>query len=227
MKSLKSISEQANKLFKESFIECIRINDEISDNFKDTRDKQRLDIAKRNLISSAQLAGQIISSLDKGGLLLALIGLRSLVESYINTKYTFAYTDKEDKVNWANKVCEDYFKRGNDFKSIKQFLDNKKIEKRAEEVGLEDVYEKTFVSLCNYIHMQIHTFELNNPQEFEEYTVKAYRDVLLYLHNICDSIQAHFNIIGWKRHEQRIQQFINRCDLYINQLLEWKERREK
>jgi hypothetical protein len=205
MNDLKIISQEVNNLFRESFAECCRIRDEISALSDDTNNRSA--IAKKNIMDSALLSGQIIKALDSGSLLLALIGLRSLVENYINTKYTFAHPKKEEKIDWAIQVCDDYFKRGNDPKASKSLLNEKTIHKRAQEVGLEELYEKDFASLCSYSHMQIHTVTLNKPKYIEDFTRNAYVAVLTRLHDMRDMVQEHYNIKGWEKHSNRIVEF--------------------
>ncbi|OGP83812.1 MAG: hypothetical protein A2Z08_06660 [Deltaproteobacteria bacterium RBG_16_54_11] len=206
MNDLKIISQEANNLFRESFAECCRIRDEISALSDDTNNRSA--IAKKNIMDSAQLSGQIIKALDSGSLLLALIGLRSLTENCINTKYTFAHPKKErEQLDWANQVCDDYFKRGNDPRALKSLLNEKNIKKRAKEVGLEELYEKDFASLCTYSHMQIQTAILNNQKYIEDFTRNAYVAVLTHLHNIRNMVQEHYNIKGWEKHSNRIVGF--------------------
>lgn len=209
MDKLEIISKQANNIYSESFNECQRIWDEISKQSIDT--DNRAAIAKKNISDSALLSGQIIKALDIGSLLLALIGLRSLTESYINTKYTFAHPEKESleiKILWANKVCDDYFTRGNDPKAQKAFLNEETIKKRAKEAGLEELYEKDFVSLCNYSHMQIHTCSLNKQKYIEDFNRNAYVSALVRLDNICEMIQKHYDIKRCETHSNHIEEFI-------------------
>ena len=141
MDSLVVISKKANELFRESFTECCRVRDEIPSEDKTIEDdSKRITIAKKNLMDSAQLAGQIIKALDGGSLLLSLIGLRSLTESLINTKYTFAHPDHKVDLVWVRAVCKDYFDRGNDPKARKSGLDDAGIERRAKEAGADGFY---------------------------------------------------------------------------------------
>ncbi len=209
MDPLTVISQRANELFRESFTECCRIRDEISTpaSASSQAEKHRVIIAKKNLMDSAQLAGQIVRALDSGSTLLALIGLRSLTESLINTKYAFAHPKKVDKVVWAQQVCDDYFKRGNDPSAQKNKLNDEAIAKRSKEIGEEDLHNKTYVGLCNYSHMLVHTGLPNNPIKFEEFTRNGYVTDLTTLHDIREHIRGHFDIKGWAAHEQRLVEF--------------------
>ena len=107
MDPLGVISTKANELFRESFTECCRVRDEIPSADKTIEnDSKRITIAKKNLMDSAQLGGQIIKALDGGSLLLALIGMRSLTESLINTKYTFAHPDNKTDLAWVGQYVK-------------------------------------------------------------------------------------------------------------------------
>jgi len=208
MDPLTVISQRANELFRESFTECCRIRDEIPmPTGASQPDRHRVIIAKKNLIDSAQLTGQIIRALDGGSTLLALIGLRSLTESLINTKYAFAHPKKKDNAGWAQQVCDDYFKRGNDPGAYKNRLNDETIARRAKEIGEQDLYNKTYVGLCNYSHMLVHTGLPNNPVKFEEFTRNGYVTDLTTLHDIREHIRGHFGIKGWAAHEQRLVEF--------------------
>lgn len=158
-------------------------------------------------MDSAQLAGQIIRALDSGSTLLALIGLRSLVESLINTKYAFAHPKKANKIAWAHQVCNDYFERGNNPKAWKSKLNEETVAKRAMEVEEAEIHEKTYVGLCNYTHMLVHTGLPNNPERFEDLTRNGYVTTLTTLHDIREHIRTHFGINGWAAHEQRLADF--------------------
>ena len=158
-------------------------------------------------METAQLSGQVMIALAGGSLLLSLIGIRTLVESLINTKYTFDYPGKGDPVSWSASICEDYLKRGNDPKAMKSKLHEKAIKARAQEVELEELYDKTYASLCNYTHLHIHTSTLNNPQYFAAFTQNAFVEVLSLERDVRDAIQDHFNIKGWRLLDERIKQF--------------------
>ena len=167
MISQETLSKESNELFKQSHSECFRILDQLPTAEPSNQDElRRIGIAKKNLLESTELCGQIIQTLDVGSLLLGLIGQRALLESLINTKYAFAHPQKADtKIEWAYKVCADYFERGNDPRARKNNLnDIGRIQRRAEETGLSDIYEITYGGLCNFGHMLIHSGWCNKPE---------------------------------------------------------------
>jgi len=76
---------------------------------------------------------------------------------------------------------------------LKSKLNETAVAKRAKQVGLEEIYEKTYGGLCNYDHMLVHTGLLNTPQKFRELTRDCYVTTLTVLHDIRCDIQKHFN----------------------------------
>ena len=201
------ISKRVNELFRESFTECCRLRDEIpAVDESNENEKNRASITKNN-IHSAQLAGQIIGARDGGSLLLALIGLRSLTESLITTKYAFTHPKHAGDIQWTYDVCKDYFDRGNNLAAIKARLNEDSIAQRAKDSGADDIYNKTFAGLCNYSHVLVHSSLLNDSKRFEDFTRNSYAVVLTTLHDVREHVQTHFGIKGWQKHEDRLVEF--------------------
>jgi len=192
---LNNISQEADALFAKISSDCLQVRNKLPDfNSQDEDNKNRIAIAKGNLIVSFQLAGQMKKNLNKGYLLISLIGLRSLIENYINTKYAFDHPSHKEDFDWTCAVCKDYFVRGNNPEAWKSGLDNLPIKKRAKEAGLEEIYTENFVSLCDYTHMLINPGLLNDPVYFKKFTQAAYICTLTTLHDIKEIIREHFNI---------------------------------
>lgn len=205
----KNISKEANEILKQGLSECVRIGSQIPNSERSNQNEvYRTAIARKNLIESAELSRQIVQALDNGALLLSLIGQRALVESYINTKYTFAHPNKENKIEWAYQVCRDYFDRGNNPVASKNRLNEEGIAKRAEEVALMDIYEVTYGGLCNFGHMLIHSGWCNVPETRHELMKDCYVGTITLLHDIRLYIQKHFEVKGyWDEHETQIVAF--------------------
>jgi hypothetical protein len=222
------LSSRANNLFRASFAEGRRVQFEMPEfkEAKDEKERNRLSIAQKILTESAQLAGQIIRSLNSGCLLLGLIGLRSLVENLINAKYAFAHPDRVGDMSHVYRVCGDYYSRGNflPWEEVKSGLPEKKlpklfkqwrdsdldgvsIYKRAQQVDLLPVYYETYASLCKYSHLSIRTGALNNPALFERFTGNGYVCALTTLHDIQEYVRLHFEIKGNQEQDDRLIQF--------------------
>ena len=87
------------------------------------------------LIDTVTLSQEILNSLRNNDLLLPLIGLRSLIETFINVAYIFAHPDHKNDNEWIVDVCKDYIKRANDPNLMKQKLDDEHIKYRAKKVS--------------------------------------------------------------------------------------------
>jgi hypothetical protein len=214
MSKCEEIKKQANSLLNDSINEFNRTRDAIKDveAEKNEKESKRRAIAKKNLMESGQLAAQIIHTLNANGILLSLIGLRSLVESYINTRYTFAHPQKAGDMEWVYSVCSDYFDRGNDPEAIKSNLHEKRICERAESIGEKELYNKTFSSLCNYTHMMIYTALLNNPEKSEAFARDAYVLTITLMHDINAILQESFNVNKTKQYSIDIIKFRDEFD---------------
>ena len=62
-------------------------------------------------VGSEVLTFQILENLNRSFLLIAIIGLRTLLENYINVHYIYHHPDHLDDVEWAEFQCKDYVKR--------------------------------------------------------------------------------------------------------------------
>ena len=91
--------------------------------------------------------------------------------------------------------------------AMKSGLDDAGIGRRAKEAGADELFSKTFVGLCNYTHMLVHTGQPNDPVKFEDYSRNGYVTVLSTLHDVREHIREHFGIKGWPKHEARIVEF--------------------
>ena len=98
---------------------------------------------------SEMLVLQILENLERGFVLIALIGLRTLLENYINVHYIFHHPKHMEDYNWSEKLCKDYFNRTLDSKAKKSRLGESSLYERAKNVGVEELYNKVYSELCN------------------------------------------------------------------------------
>ena len=95
---------------------------------------------------------QILDNLKKSYLLISLIGLRTLLENYINVHYIYNHPQHLEDKEWAEMVCKDYINRSLNPDSKKSFIGSISLVKRARIIGAEDLYNIVYSDLCNYSH---------------------------------------------------------------------------
>lgn len=124
---------------------------------------------------------QILENLEKGFLLIAIIGLRGLVENYFNVHYIFHHPEHLNDNNWANKLCKDYMERSESFKAKKSKLGEVSLYKRAKSVGLEEFYKVVYSGLCNYSHFLAKVVNVTHPAIYKGTTIEtAVHDITCY-----------------------------------------------
>ena len=201
-------SIEAKAIFPDLYKEALQIRDFIGKAGQpESDDDKRRSIAKKNLIDTAVLASQILSAIERNAILLALIGSRSLVESEINTKYAFSHPDHIGDISWVYKVCNDYYRISNDPKAMKNYLNTESVAARAKAVGLSDMYEKTYIGLCNFAHMGGHTaLSISDPYR-DRFAVDASVAAVAAVNNINDYVAVHFNFRRDDALEGRVLEF--------------------
>lgn len=143
---------------------------------------------------SEMLSYQIWKNLEEDFLLIALIGLRVLLENYINLHYIFHHPDHLKDDNWAEELCRDYLDRTIDSKARKSKLGKVSLNKRAKCVGLEEFYDKVYSELCNYSHFLANvTIDVVNPTYIKAKTIEIAIYDITYYQDILAAIATFFN----------------------------------
>jgi len=135
---------------------------------------------------SKMLTFQILENLERGFLLIALIGLRTLLENYINVHYIFRHPKHIEDYIWSEKLCRDYFNRTLDLKARKSKLGEVSLYKRAKSAGIEELYDEVYSELCNYSHFLANiTFSTIDSKDIKSgtiwvaiYAITLYQDIL-------------------------------------------------
>ncbi len=140
------------------------------------------------LMASSHLCEQIITALSESCLFLSLIGLRALVEYYINARYIFNHPEHNNDCDWIVKISKDFTERTFNRKAIKNRLNEADIKQRATQIGKEDLYNSTYASLCDYTHPTHHSTMLIRADIFKRNTFAVLQNALCCAHDVGDEI---------------------------------------
>jgi hypothetical protein len=173
--------------------------------------QEHIFVARTMLIDTVTLSQEMINSLRSQDLLLPLIGLRSLIETFINVAYIFAHPKHKNDNEWITNVCKDYVRRANDPSLMKQKLNEENIKNRAKEVSpdLEAQYNDAFVGLCNFTHMLGFTPTQVNLKKKEMGRHAAIVQTISILMNVLTILQRHFKLQDISEYRQKVIKF---CD---------------
>jgi len=170
--------------------------------YKPTNENSPAKILGANIfaVGSELLALQIVENLDKGFLLISLIGLRTLLENYINVNYIYKHPQHLKDYMWAEKLCRDFLKRTKKRKSMKNLLGGISLFDRAKSTGLEEFYNIAYADLCNYTHFLASVINVVEPIELKGrtiqaaiYTVTCFYDILLVIASFFETHFAFFH----------------------------------
>lgn len=167
---------------------------------------------------SEMLAYQIWRNLEHGFLLMSLIGLRVLVENYINVHYLYHHPEHLQDSNWTEPLCEDYLNRTANTRAVKSRLGNVSLYKRAKSVGLEEFYGVVYSELCDYSHFLADAMDVVHPVYFKAktiqtaiYLITCYQDILIAIASFLDCSFDVFveEILEYKKEGEQIIASIN------------------
>lgn len=199
----RNILAETKALCYESFKECICVADAIPK----VGNKDIVSLTgKWFLKTSGQLAEQIVDALVADNTLLALIGLRSLIEFQINSKYIFGRKIAKNE-DWILKRCQELLEIANNPGARKNQLNQEGLARRAEVVGLKEMFDRKYNSLLNFAHPNFKTILTTQPRHETNFKCGACVDVLMVLHSIRMAIQAEFKIDGPTEHQCKLIPF--------------------
>jgi hypothetical protein len=138
-------------------------------------------------VGSEILVLQILENLSKSFLFISTIGLRTLLENYINVHYIYHHPDHLNNEEWAETQCKDYIDRTIDPRAQKSRLGDKSLYKRAKIIQFEELYTYVYSDLCNYSHFladslnstAIPFYFKGKTVETAIYTIMFYQDILI------------------------------------------------
>ncbi len=138
-------------------------------------------------VGSEVLTFQILENHNRSLLLIAIIGLRTLLENHINVHYIYHHPDHLEDVEWAELQCKDYIKRSLDPQAQKSKIGEKTLYQRAKLINFEDLYIYIYSELCNYTHFLANSLDSTAiPSYFKAktietaiYTITFYQDILI------------------------------------------------
>ncbi|HHT09631.1 MAG TPA: hypothetical protein GX009_04870 [Candidatus Atribacteria bacterium] len=176
-------------------------------------------------VGSEVLTFQILENLNRSFLLIAIIGLRTLLENYINVHYIYHHPDHLDDVEWAEFQCKDYVKRSLDPQAQKSKIGEKSLYQRAKLINFEDLYIYVYSELCNYSHFLANSLDSTAiPSYFKAktietaiYTITFYQDILIAISSFYETSFDVFvdDIFLFKNKGQAILSNINCRKDYI------------
>jgi len=209
--------EQITKEGKEIYVELFQLGLSLAkklrkDNDAGEKDSSRRAVLKGFLISGCQLSGQIIEAVSREHLVLALIGLRSLLEFDINSSYIFDHPKHRHDSEWIYDLCKDLFDRANDLGKFKNKLGGVGIKQRAKEIGRPDLYEKNYAGLCDYSHLILRPPFLNKTEIHKKLTPAIISHSLCHLADIIDAVIISNNFIWEHDLKNKVVSFRDKCE---------------
>lgn len=178
-------TESTNILKKQLLPEAVRLCNEIDKLERTTEEYTAYyGYLKDFLVNSGSLCGDILLAAQNNAVLLAMVGVRTLLEDVINVYYLKAKPTPEERM----AIATDWFRISNDPKAIKNSLDGKTVKKRAEEANddTKAIYNGEYGMFCNYTHSTATRGILNIPEHRTLGTNKA----------VVAAIKAYANIVG-------------------------------
>ncbi len=177
-------------------------------------------VAKTFVFSGSKLSGQIIEAVQRGHLLLAVLGIRPLFEMMVNTSYTFNHPlkHKKDAIRHARKVCEEIIGKTNDTICFEREvehskIDGKTIRGRARKVKMLKLYEINYKGLSDWSHLMMRSPYISKPKEGEKFGINLASQTLCLIHDVFEPICKYFNIVLDRRWEEGIIQFRNKYEI--------------
>jgi len=175
-------------------------------------------------VGSEMLVLQILESLSNSFLLISTIGLRTLLENYINVHYIYHHPDHPKDIEWAENQCKDYIKRSINPRSQKSRLGEKSLYQRAKIIRFEELYTHVYSDLCNYSHFlagsldstAIPFYFKGKTIETAIYTITFYQDILIAISSFYGTSFDIFidDLLLFKRKGQNILSNINGREEY-------------
>ncbi|HSX33509.1 MAG TPA: hypothetical protein VLF91_04185 [Candidatus Saccharimonadales bacterium] len=134
-------------------------------------------------INSGCLCDDILRAAHNDAVLLAMSGVRVLLEDTINVHYLESRPDAAARI----AVAIDWFKISNDTNAQKHELDGKNVASRAKEAGkaARALYYGEYADFCNYIHSTAARALLNVPSH----------RIILANKAVVASLKAYANIV--------------------------------
>lgn len=164
--------------------EAARLSDEI-DKLERSSDDHTAYFAylKDFLINSGILCDDILQAVHNDVVLLAMVGIRVLLEDAINVHYLESKSSEAD----CMAIASSWFKLSNDPKVYKNRLDEKAVYQRAKEAGkdTEALHDGEYADFCNYTHSTAQRSVLNIPDQ----------RAVLASKTVVSSLKAYANIV--------------------------------
>lgn len=134
-------------------------------------------------INSGLLCDDILQAAHNNAVLLAMGGVRVLLEDTINVHYLESKPDEPARIT----VAVDWFRISNDASAQKHELDGKNVATRAKEAGkaTRTLYYGEYADFCNYTHSTAARAMLNVPNH----------RIILANKAVVASLKAYANII--------------------------------
>jgi len=185
MNQAEFINDSANLLQQQLLPEAKRLCDEIDKLERTTEDETAYySYLKDFLVNSGSLCDDIRLAAQNNAVLLAMVGVRTLIEDVINAHYLKERPTPEERM----AIATDWFRISNDPEAIKNALDGKSVKKRADEAGndVKAIYNGEYGMFCSFTHSTA-TRSILNLEEHR--TLSANKAIVA-------AVKAYANIVG-------------------------------
>lgn len=169
-------------------------------------------------VGAELLVLQIIVNLRGGFLLIALLGLRTLLENLINLHYIFWHPEHKGDKKWALEQCKDFEARSYDPKSRKNKLGKKSLAERAKETKWLELYEIVYSDLSNYSHFLFNILDHATPKYFEAKTLECLVYTMMMYQDSIMALASFTNCKGVEYLGEEVKKLQKDVGIYIKRL---------
>ena len=191
---------------------CLYLNKEFPNDRSDGAQNTRRSVARSFLLANAQLLHQIVEAVLKGHLGLALIGMKTMLESNVNANYIFDHPQHKKDFGWIDPLCRDVFERTNDLKAYKNQLGNQSVKERMIAIGAKDLHDQNYASLNDYCHLVLRLSIVNISPDKEDLSIDIISQALCSHMGVVDSICECFSLSGHQDLKKEVFSFSDKYE---------------
>jgi len=151
-------------------------------------------VTKSFILSGSKLAGQIMNSLEKGYLQIAIVGARTLFELSVNSVYIFNHPKEGQNKKRMKRICDELILLSNKTDNVSHTrFDNKTFKERLSEIKeFKDQYSGDYRIMSEFAHLMLKTIYISCDEgKGKIFSLQIASKCLQSLHNIFDSISAY------------------------------------
>ena len=194
---------------------CLDLIKEFPNNRSDTAENTQQSVAKSFLTANVQLLDQMVEAVLKGHLGLALIGMKTMLESNVNANYIFDHPQHKKDFGWIDSLCKDVFERTNNLKAYKNQLGNKSVKERMIAIGAKDLHDQNYASLNDYCHLVLRLSIVNISSDKEDLSIDIISQALCSYMGVIDSICECFSLKGHEDLKKEVVSFSDKYERHV------------